>query len=240
VSVFIGIPSYDGKLHWTTTQGLVGVAHICAKSNIGIAVDIIPHDAFIGKARNMIVKRFMDSGMSDLVFVDADIGFDPQGVVDLCKAAPDIVMGLYMMKSPQPRYPALMADPVVRHPSDMRLIKLQYGPSGFMRIRRSVIEKMIARWPEEYYIDGAAGKVYDLFPHGRYDYHFTGEDIKFCERAINCGLDIWAMQGIRLRHFGERSWDSDWRIDVASIAPAEMGAPDGYVAQESKLERKVA
>jgi len=236
LSVYIGIPSYDGKLHWTTSQGLVGTTHVCAKNSIGIAVDIIPHDAFIGKARNTLVNRFMASGMSDLVFVDADIGFEPHGIVDLCKAAPDIVMGLYLMKSEKPRYSALMTDPVIRHPSDMRLIKIQYGPAGFMRIRRSVIEKMIAQWPEEYYHDGAAGKVYDLFQHGRYGHAFTGEDIKFCERAITCGLDIWAMQGIKLQHFGEKSWDSNWQIDIHAVGAApEMGATDGYVG-----ERKVA
>lgn len=229
MSVYVGIPSYDGKLHWATTQGLVGLTHICAKAGVGISVDVIPHDAFIGKARAVIVNRFLASGMRDLMFVDADIGFDGQSVVDLCRAAPDIVMGLYMMKAPQPRYPALMTNPLVRHPSDPRLIKLQYGPTGFMRIRRAALEKMIAQWPENYWIDGQHGKVYDLFPHGRFDHRFTGEDIKFCEKATECGLDIWALQGISIRHFGEKSWDSAWQIDVAE----EMGATTGY-------ERKVA
>lgn len=235
MSVFVGIPSYDGKVHWRTMQGMIGLAHTCAKHGIGICADVIPHDAFIGKARNMLVKRFMDSGMRDLVFIDADVGFDGESVAELCKAAPDIVMGLYMMKSEKPRYAALMADPVVRHPSDMRLIKLLYGPAGFMRIRRNVIEKMIAQWPEEYYIDGAAGKVHDIFPHGRYGHLFTGEDIKFCERAITCGFDIWAMQGIKLEHYGEKGWDSRWQIDIQSVAPPEMGAPDGYVVPERKV-----
>lgn len=228
MSVYIGIPSYDGKLHWATMQGLLGVANICAKNSVGLAVDVVPHDAFIGRARNMLVNRFMSSGMQDLMFVDADIGFDPTAVVDLCKAAPDIVMGLYMMKSPQPRYPALMEDPIVRHPSDMRLIKLKYGPTGFMRVRRRVFEKMMEKWPEDYYFDGLQGKIFDFFPNGRFDHHFTGEDIKFCERAITCGIDMWALQGISLRHFGEKSWDSVWQIDRVEDQKPQMGATDGY------------
>lgn len=228
MSVFLGTPAYDGKLHWTTCQGLLGTAYACAKAQVGIAMDVIPHDAFIGKARNMVVHRFLKSGMNDLMFIDADIGFAPQGVIDLCKAAPDIVMGLYMMKSPQPRYPALLFDPLVRHPSDMRLIKVQYGPTGFMRIRRRVFEKMMEKWPEEYYFEGESEKVYDFFPHGRYGHHFSGEDIKFCERAINCGFDLWAMQGIPLRHFGEKSWDSNWQMDIPDIRQPEMGGTSGY------------
>lgn len=236
MSVYIGIPSYDGKLHWTTCQGLVGLSHLCAKASVGIAIDVIPHDAFIGKARDTIAKRFMDSGMESLMFIDADIGFEPHSVVDLCKAAPDIVMGLYLLKSPKPRYPALMAEPIVRHPSDMRLIKLLQGTTGFLRIRRRVIEKMIAKWPDDYYHHGEVGKIHHLFPSGLYGHQFSGEDIQFCARAIECGFDLWAMQGIKLRHWGEQSWDSNWRIDMPAnapkVAPFEMGATDG-----PKLER---
>lgn len=237
MSVYVGIPSYDAKLHWTTAQGLVGLTHFCAKNGIGIAVDVIPHDAYIGKARSTVVNRFMASGMENLMFIDADVGFEPQGVIDLCTAAPDIVMGLYLMKTTQARYPALLSNPVVRHPSDMRLVKIIYGPAGFLRIRRRVIETMKAKWPEEYYIDGVQGKVHDLFPHGRYEHHFTGEDIIFCERAITCGFDLWAMQRIRLRHFGERSWDSQWQIDaeIPGTPKVEMGGTDGYQGTERKV-----
>ena len=234
MSVFVAIPTYDGKMHWTTSQGLVGLGHACAKAGVSIAIDVIPHDAFIGKARDTLAKRFMDSGMENLMFVDADIGFNPQGVVDLCKAVPDIVMGLYLLKSDKPRYPALMANPMVRHPSDMRLVKILYGPTGFMRIKRRVIERVQKEWPEEYYLHGEVGKIHHLFPSGLYDHHFSGEDIKFCERAIRCGFDLWAMQGIPLRHWGEKSWDSCWQIDASVVQP-EMGATDGY-----QLERKVA
>jgi len=242
VSVFLGTPAYDGKIHWTTVQGLIGTAHTCAKANVGICMDVIPHDAFIGKARNMIAHRFLKSGMNDLLFIDADIGFEPQSVVDLCKAAPDIVMGLYMMKTDRPRYPALMTNPIFRHPTDMRLIKVLYGPTGFMRIRRRVFEKMMEEFPEEYYIDGEAGKVDDLFPHGRYDHRFTGEDIKFCERAVRCGFNLWAMQGIPLRHFGEKSWDSCWQIDrkIPGEEPAEMGATEGYMSDDARKEAQEA
>ena len=233
MSIYIGTPAYDGKLHHACVAGLLQVSRLCGEQRVGIGVEVIPHDAFVGHARNMIVKDFMDSGFKNLVFIDADIGFKAEEVVHLCNAAPDIVMGMYLMKSAKPRYPALMCDPLVRHPSDMRLIKIKYGPSGFMRIRRNVIEKMMEQWPEEYYIDGLIGKIFDLFPHGRYGHAFTGEDIKFCERATECGFDIWAMQGISLQHFGEKSWDSTWQIDSMSVhdgveSSSEMGAMDGF------------
>lgn len=212
--VYFGIPTYDGKMHWTTVAGLVNVARWCGEHKVGYALDVIPGDAFIQKARNMIVHRFMKSPCTDLMFVDADVGFDIEGVQDLCRAEPPIVMGLYRMKCPPPvRFPALMFDPIIRHPSDPNLIKLQYGPAGFMRVRREVFEAMKKKWPNDYYLEGKGEKVYDYFPAGRFGNNFIGEDLQFCNRAHECGFDLWAYQGVSLKHSGDNCWPSTWAID---------------------------
>lgn len=227
--IYIGVPTYNGLLHHRTVAGLVQTARFCGEKHVGIGLEVIPHDAFIGRARNLIVHKFMMSGFHDLVFVDADIGFDLKDIAAICKATPEMVMGLYLMKSPEIRYPASLSKGLERHPSDRNLVKIEYGPAGFMRIRRSVVEKLIAKYPEDYYVDSTFGKVYDLFPHGRRGNRFVGEDIAFCERCNEAGIDIWAMQGVHLEHYGEKVWDSTWQIDVPITEQPVMGATGGYV-----------
>jgi len=223
--VYIGIPAYDGKLHWATVKGLALLAQFCAKHNIGYALDVIPGDAFIGKARNMIAHRFLKSGFRDLLYIDADIGFDVEGAVKLCTAEPPIVMGLYRMKCPEPvRYPALMIDPPERFEGDPSLIGLHYGPAGFMRIRREVLEAMAVKWPDEWYKHDAGEKIHDFFPHGRFENQFIGEDIGFCNRAKECGFKIWAAQNVKLNHYGEGKWESEWALDIVNINDAERKA----------------
>lgn len=219
--VYIGIPTYDHKLHWRTEKGLEEVEMYCAKNKIGFAVDVIPGDAFVGKARDVIAHRFLKSGFRDLFFIDADVGFDVEGFARICKAEPPIVMGLYQMKMKPPvRYPAMLFDPVERHASDRNLIKLQNGPAGFMRIRREVFDAMKAKWPEEYYINMGAERVHEFFPAGRVKNHWFGEDIQFCQRAQACGFDIWALQHVKLTHSGEYCWESEWAIDQAVVMEA--------------------
>ena len=221
--IFIAIPTYDHKIHWTCTTGIVQTAHYCAKEGIGFACDVIPGDAFIGKARNLLVHRFLKTEARDLIFIDADVGFNVEGIIKLCTTVPPIVMGLYQMKKPPPvRYPALLCDPIERHESDPSLVKLQYGPAGFMRIRREVFEAMIKEWPDDWYeYDGEEDeKVYDFFPHGRIGHDFAGEDINFCNRVKSLGFDIWAAQDIELTHSGENAWKSKWAIDVLKAEEA--------------------
>jgi len=219
--LYIAIPTYNGQLHWTTVAGIAQIARVCGERKIGFAVDVIPGDAFVGKARNLLVHRFLKSGFRDLVFVDADVGFTAEGITKLCEAEPPLVMGLYRMKCPPPtRFPALLYDPVIRHPSNPDLVKLQYGPAGFMRVRREVFEAMQEKWPNEYYVNAGEESLFDYFPCGRVGNHFTGEDLNFCIRAEQCGFDVWAHQGIELKHTGEHCWESNWAIDQLQLAEA--------------------
>lgn len=220
--IYIGTPTYDGKLHSTTVAGLLDLRHICSVNNVGFAMDVLPGNAFVGHARNQVAQRFMDSGFRDLMFIDADIGFNALDVVSLCKAEPEIVFGLYLMKQSKPQYPGLFVDPLERHPSDSRLLKMQYGPTGFMRVRKEVFEAMMKRWPDDWYIDGATkDKTYDFFPGGRHGNNFMSEDIAFCHKAREVGFDLWAMQDIPLKHTGSKTWDSNWQMDVVQIEEAK-------------------
>lgn len=219
MSLMICIPTYDGKIHYDTQRGLTQTAHFCGANKIGLAVEVRPHDAFIGKARSILCEQFLESKFTDLLFVDADIGFSVEEVITICRAKADIAMGLYRLKvegkdeSKLVKYCALMMDPIERHPEDPFLIRLRYGPAGFLRLRRPVLEKMIEKWPEETYSDDA-GEIHDFFPAGRVGNSFVGEDISFCNRAQECGFDIWGVQGLKLRHYGEKRWPSEWHIDV--------------------------
>lgn len=219
--IYIGTPSYDSKLHATTVAGLLDLRHICTSNNIGFAMDVIPRNAFVGHGRNQIAQRFLASDFRDLLFIDADIGFNALDAAAICQAEPTIVFGMYLMKQDRPQYPALFVDPVEQHPSNPNLIKMQYGPTGFMRIRREVFDAMIEKWPDEWYIDGATGsKTYDFFPGGRHGNNFMSEDIAFCHRAREVGFDLWALQGIPLQHSGEKTWEGRWEL----MKPLEKAA----------------
>lgn len=213
--IYIGIPTYDGKLDWRTAAGLIEVARFCGEKHLSICVDVVPGDAFIGKARDTLVHRFLKhTDWEDFIFVDADVGFNLEGIKALMRCQEDIVGGLYRVKSDKVQFPGLMWEPVRANERDQNLVKMQYLPTGFMRIKRRVFEKMQEKWPDNYYYCGAAkgDKMHEFFPHGRTEHHFHGEDIKFCMNAIECGFDIWAVQDIDMAHTGPKTYEAKWRV----------------------------
>lgn len=222
--ILVGVPSYDGRLDWRTTSSLIGLGHLCAKASIGYAMDVIPSNAFIGDARNMIVHRFLQMGFRDLLFVDDDIGFEPIDAARLCKAEPDAVFGLYRKRSDRLIYPARYHEPLEVHESDPDLIRMLWGPTGFMRLRASVFEKLMKLWPEDWYENPATNeRVFDFFPFGRHEHGFRSEDIGFCNKLRDAGIPLYALQGITLTHTGTKTWESDWRRTEAVFE--EAGEP---------------
>ena len=220
--ILIGTPCYDGKVEWKTVRSLVGLGHLCAKANIGYAMDVIPGDAFVDHSRNLIAHRFLKGGFRDLLFVDADISFDPMDAARLCKAEPEIVCGLYRIKKDRLVYPAKYFDPVEVHPSDPDLIRMSWAPTGFMRIRASVFEKMKEVWPDDWYADTMTGEnIYEFFPAGRRGHNRMSEDVGFCAKAMDAGINIYAMQNIPLEHTGAKSFESKWSMIGPSIEEAK-------------------
>lgn len=215
--IFVGIPTRTGSIHWTTVAGLMQVNAKCSKEGLGVALDVVPGDAFIGRARNLIVHRFLSTDATDLIFIDDDVGFSLDDFARIMRPEVDICMGLYQIKTEKTKFPALLYNPLERHPNYPDLFKLQYGPAGFMRIKRKVFEVMKEMWPDEWYEDDN-GRINDFFPHGRTGNFFTGEDIWFCQRAIQCGFDIWAAQGTNLQHSGMKTWQTKWQLDIQQEA----------------------
>jgi hypothetical protein len=99
--------------------------------------------------------------------------------------------------------------------------KVKYAGMGFVLIRREVLVRMVAQYPELRYQthnpepDGQTSIRYALFNCllDAGDGVFLGEDYSFCKRWANMGGEIWADLHSRLTHVGS----FEFKGNVASI-----------------------
>ena len=206
--IFVSIPTYDGKLHHSTVGGLLDVMHYLTSHGVGMAVDVIPHDAFIGRARNLAAKRFLASGATDLVFIDADVGFTVQDFALLMKQDVDFCAGVYCFKQDEADFPAIFERPIERIGPRVKLIS---APGGFMRIRRKVLTDIMAAEPDNMYYDNDHKNVYNFFRFGPYGNLWVGEDVGFCRLAKKHGFNIWGVEMPSLTHTGEKTYTHVWK-----------------------------
>lgn len=165
----------------------------------------------------------MASGYSHLLFVDADLGWEPAAVGRLLMASEhhDVCCGVYPKKCDPLGFPVNLVNddggPVV-HP-ESGYVKLHDACTGFMMIRRGVIEQMIAAYPdrkcsfrEESGTPADEGQYeYDLF-----DFYIDrncprrmllSEDFGFTRLYQAIGGEVWADPEIRLAHHGHKRYE---------------------------------
>jgi hypothetical protein len=135
-----------------------------------VSLSVVGYDALISRARSSLVAAFLDvPAPTHLLFVDADISFEPQQVERLLKFDKDFTGALYPLKSidwdliPQRcvergetvRQAALSyvgtfcPEPERKREGDFATA--MYAGGGFQLIRRSAIERMIAAYPETHF-----------------------------------------------------------------------------------------
>lgn len=240
VKLVIATPCFGGMLHNGYFQSILDLAVNFTRLNIPFEVMTIGNESLIQRARNGIVAKFMaDEGATHLMFIDADITFSWVSVVKLLLTNKELSGGCYpkkcfnwdkikhhASKNANLTDDELMAksldyvfNPIYHQEGDKVIIKLENGMAsvkdigtGFMMIKRSVIKKMIAKFPDTKYRNNVAGYgqnnmndyFYSLFdccidPVSKV---YLSEDYLFCKRWIDIGGELWLDLNTNLNHTG--------------------------------------
>ena len=96
-SVFIGIPTYDGKLSIKLAYTLAALMPVALKHGITIKLGHVSGCSIITMARNMLVDQFLKSDCTELLFIDADVIAQPEDILRLVAQSgdKDVTAGMY-------------------------------------------------------------------------------------------------------------------------------------------------
>jgi hypothetical protein len=178
--------------------------------------------AFIDHARNILCHKFLHDHpqATDLFFIDDDVGWYPEAVVQLLGHKEGVVGGVYPLKQDQIGFPvSLEADPDTHQFIEQNgLIEATFLPTGFMRIRRKVIEMMAADQPTYPHrrADGVTEHIKNIFHTGYYDGERWGEDVDFANRWRAMGGRMWVDPEIVLSHTGRKRWTASFKDAVTA------------------------
>jgi len=81
--LFIATPMYGGQCAGMFTKSVADLSAFCAKHQIPLQLYFMFNESLITRARNYCCDEFMRSDANHLMFIDSDIGFNPQDVIAL-------------------------------------------------------------------------------------------------------------------------------------------------------------
>tara|TARA_B100000989_G_scaffold141357_1_gene105162 strand:- start:3583 stop:4248 length:666 start_codon:yes stop_codon:yes gene_type:complete len=198
-------PCYGGNISEVTFSSYLGFTIMAMQNNINFQIDTLSNESNVNRARNSCAAKFLNSDCTHLMFVDADIQFNPKDIVKLINHNKDIVGGIYPQKTLPPK---MVVNTITNGKTEGDLIEVGTLGTGFMLVKRLVFEKMIENGATPYVDDIGLSpeenaNQYDFFQctidsKGRY----LTEDWSFCRRWRQLGGSIWADKTISLTHVG--------------------------------------
>jgi hypothetical protein len=98
VKLFVATPMYGGLCTGGYTMGILECVQTFMPHKIQMYYSYMMNESLITRARNGMAYDFLQSDASHLMFIDADISFNPKDIVRMVKADKDIICGLYPKK----------------------------------------------------------------------------------------------------------------------------------------------
>jgi hypothetical protein len=169
-------------------------------------------DFHVERALNKALTNFMRSDFTDFINIDADEAWDPEGLMRILLNEEEIVGGSYRMKNrwgawtATPRTVAGVPDGKLKADGEP-LIAAERLPAGFLRIKKTALEKFAAAYPERWYWDTHDEtkeriKVVQFFTTSLRDHEMFSQDFTFSEDMKAIGVPLWIEPNVTIGHFG--------------------------------------
>ena len=81
--LFVATPMYGGQCAGMFAKSTADLSALCTSYGIPLQFYYLFNESLITRARNYCVDEFMRSDSEHLLFIDSDIGFNPQDVIAL-------------------------------------------------------------------------------------------------------------------------------------------------------------
>lgn len=101
--LFVATPMYGGQCNGMYTRSMCDLTALCVKYGIEVRSYFLFNESLITRARNYCADEFLRSDAEHLLFIDSDIGFNPQDVIAMMalqtpESEYDVIAGPYPKK----------------------------------------------------------------------------------------------------------------------------------------------
>ena len=237
----IGIPCYGGMMSEPTVTSLLRFILLAQQAGLNWSLDTMVNESLVTRARNNLMAKMMtNTAATHFMFIDADIRFQPESILQMMACDKEVIGGLYPKKALPVNY-VINLKPETKIQGD--IFTVDTTGTGFLLFKRSVYEKMIAQFPETKYVDDVGlGKQFEPMMYSIFDCkidakgHYLSEDWLFCRRWQDMGGEIWVHSKVLLNHIGHYEFQGDLsKIDVIDKAKNQFhgeqaGLPAGVPA----------
>jgi hypothetical protein len=235
--IFIATPMYGGMCAGYYTQAMLTLQKQAQEADVTVTYSFMFNESLITRARNALVHTFLKSKATHLMFVDADIKFNPADIFPMLTADKDILCGIYPKKEvnwASVRSAIERGEPnenlqfntgsfvvnLVGYENSVTIpvnepVEIWNGGTGFMLIKREVLESLADKVPS--YTNDVTDLGGTIKADTIKEYFATSieegtnrllsEDYHFCMLWRKHGGQVFAAPWVQLGHVGTYVFD---------------------------------
>jgi hypothetical protein len=234
MKLHIATPMYGGQCFTGYTDSMLRLVSLTNELGINLSWEFRYNESLIPRARDNAAHHFLKSDATHLMFIDADIKFDPQDVVKMLLADKEVICGIYARKCINWDKVKISIDSGITEKRQLERNSVDwvcttntyeeqdkilstkipqeiiYGGTGFMLIKREVFEKLK---PHVITYTNNTENFYDEKTYGFFQLCvdpetnvLLSEDYFFCNKWRAIGGKVYAAPWAILQHTGTYSF----------------------------------
>jgi hypothetical protein len=244
----IGMPCYGGNVSEPTMTSLLRFILMAQQVGLNWSLDTMVNESLVTRARNNLMAKMMtNTSATHFMFIDADIRFQPESILQMMACDKDVIGGLYPKK-------ALPVNYVINLKRETKvqgdIFTVDTMGTGFLMFKKHVYETLCKAHPETKYVDDVGlGKQYEPTMYSIFDVaidekgHYLSEDWLFCRRWSALGGEIWAHGKVLLNHIGHYEFVGDLAkmpdfTKPTGVAPELDASAPAALADAIKMAQK--
>lgn len=229
-SIMVATPMYGGMCTGHYVQGLLMTTQRMREVGMNMAWCQIMNESLITRARNELARVFLESEHDYLMFIDADIGFEGDAILQLVAADKDVACGIYPKKEvnwDSVKRAAIAGKTDLQdhggafvfnmigdghaETDESGCIEVRHGGTGFMLIKRGVFDHLkphVPTYRTNSFMNPETGEYDKPLTHEFFATSIDesgallSEDYHFCELVRKHGGNIYANPFLKLDHVG--------------------------------------
>jgi hypothetical protein len=193
-----------GQVNSAYLHSLMNFFPYALQNGMPFTLETLPNCSLISLGRSIMLNRALkDPDWTHVLWIDADLRFQPEYIHSMLLDDKDIIGGFY----PKKGLPIDFASSPAPGGEDTgSLFETTFVATGFMLIKREVVNAMVEHYREElgFYYQGTDDSVHLFHPIIDKDLNklFLTEDYAFCKRARDIGFKCYMSKRFELPHIG--------------------------------------
>ena len=204
VNICFGLPVYGGMMTEACFTAFIKWSAIAHQLGIRWNTFTLSNESLITRGRNTVTKFFeQHEEYTHLMFIDADIGWEPGHLIRLLQHKKPLIGGCYPLKTLPLQ---AVANPVKDGYIDDEIMEVSRTGTGFLLIERDVIEKLkehekVIEFTSDQGVN-VGEKIHTWFDVEVRDDTYLSEDWFFCENWRDLGGQVFLDRKFILNHMG--------------------------------------